>query len=119
MWLLTDDAVAAHFLDLAVCIGNYPMPTDELCSDVTIIGNGNRLRKHVTVRVGSGLLIDESQLQQQLVQIEFKQFFNTFIHVPCQILPGARRLTYRITNFTFDTLIFYDIFQHLQKLRFS
>lgn len=72
-----------------------------------------------SLKIWYGLLIEDPKLQQQIVQMEFKQFFHSFIQVPCQIVQGARRLTYRITNFTFDTLIFYDIFQHLQKLRFS
>ena len=72
-----------------------------------------------SLKIWYGLLIEDPKLQQQIVQMEFKQFLNTFIQVPCQILHGARRLTYRIANFTFDTLTFYDIFQHLQKLRFS
>lgn len=72
-----------------------------------------------SLKIWYGLLIDDPKLQQRIVQMEFKQFLNTFIQVPCQILQQARRLTYRIANFTFDTLSFYDIFLHLQKLRFS
>ena len=72
-----------------------------------------------SLKIWYGLQIDDPKLQQRIVQMEFKQSLNTFIQVPCQILQGARRLTYRIANCTFDTLTFYDIFQHLQKLRFS
>ena len=72
-----------------------------------------------SLKIWYGLQIDDPKLQQRIVQMEFKQSLNTFIQVPCQILQGERRLTYRIANCTFDTLTFYDIFQHLQKLRFS
>ena len=65
-----------------------------------------------------GLLIQDPRLQHQIVQMEFKQFLLTFIQVPCQIIRTARQLIYRIANFTFDTLTFLDIFQHLKKLRF-
>ena len=64
-----------------------------------------------------GLLIQEPKLQQRVVQMEFKQFLNTFIQIPCQIVYKARRLIYRIVNFTFDTLTFLTIFQQLQRSR--
>jgi hypothetical protein len=65
-----------------------------------------------------GLLIKDPTLRHQVVQMEFKQFLQRFINIPCQILRTGRRLIYRIVHFTFDTLTFFDIFEHLQKLKF-
>jgi hypothetical protein len=65
-----------------------------------------------------GLLIKDPKLRHQVVQMEFKQFLQRFINIPCQIVRSGRRLIYRIVHFTFDTLTFFDIFEHLQKLKF-
>jgi len=65
-----------------------------------------------------GLLIQNPTLKQQVVKMEFKQFLLRFIQIPCQIINRGRRLVCRITNFTFDTLTFIDIFDNLKQLRF-
>ncbi len=65
-----------------------------------------------------GLLIQDRTLQQHLVKMEFKQFLYRFIQIPCQIINTGRKRLYRIANFTFDTLTFLDVFQHLKRLRF-
>ena len=39
-----------------------------------------------------GLLLKEPTLQQQVVRMEFKQFLERFIHLPCQIIHSGRRL---------------------------
>ena len=65
-----------------------------------------------------GLLINDNDLKHQLLKMEFKQFLNRFILIPCQIIQKGRKLIYRITNFTCDTFAFFDIFQHLKRLQF-
>jgi len=66
-----------------------------------------------------GLLIDDPELKQLLVKMEFKQFFYRCIQIPCQIINTGRKLIYRITNFTRDTLTFIDSFQAMKCLHFS
>src|SRR5437764_167358 len=41
--LFADDAVAAHFLHLAVGIGNDPVPRQQLCRNAAIIGDADRV----------------------------------------------------------------------------
>jgi hypothetical protein len=65
-----------------------------------------------------GLLLDDPILKLQIVRMEFKQFLQTFLLIPCQILTQGRRLIYRIVHFTLDTLDVFNVFQHLQKLCF-
>jgi hypothetical protein len=65
-----------------------------------------------------GLLLQEPALQQQLGRMDFKQFLQRFVHIPCQILTSGRRLIYRIVHFTADTLTFLDLFAQLKALRF-
>lgn len=65
-----------------------------------------------------GLLLQEPALRQQLVRMEFKQFLQRFIHIPCQIIRRSRSLIYRIVNFTVDTLLFMKIVDQLNALAF-
>ncbi len=65
-----------------------------------------------------GLLINDETLKQKLLKMEFKQFLNRFILIPCQIIQTGRQLIYRIANFTCDTITFLDNFQVLKRLRF-
>lgn len=65
-----------------------------------------------------GLLIQDADLKDQLLKMEFKQFLNRFILFPTQIIQKGRQLIYRIANFTRDTLTFIDLFQALKRLRF-
>ncbi len=70
------------------------------------------------LKVWYGLLLDQPELQQQIQRMDFKQFLERFIHMPCQILTTGRRLIYRIVRFTTDTLIALDTFEQLRALRF-
>lgn len=65
-----------------------------------------------------GLLLQEPLLQQQVVRMEFKQFLERFIHLPCQIIRTGRQLLYRVVQFTTDTLTVLDSFEQLNALRF-
>jgi hypothetical protein len=65
-----------------------------------------------------GLLLQEPALQQQMGRMDFKQFLQRFVSIPCQILASGRRLIYRIVHFTPDTLTFLDLFAQLKALRF-
>jgi hypothetical protein len=65
-----------------------------------------------------GLLLQEPALQQQLGRMDFKQFLQRFVQIPCQILASGRRLIYRIVHFTADTVTFLDLFAQLKALRF-
>ncbi len=70
------------------------------------------------LKVWYGLLLNESELQQQIQRMGFKQFLERVIHIPCQIRHGGRKLIYRIVQFTTDTLIVLQTFEHLIALRF-
>lgn len=71
-----------------------------------------------SLKIWYGLLINDDELKTQLVKMEFKQFLNRFILIPTQIIHKGRQLIYRITNFTQDTLTFYNHFQFLKRLPF-
>jgi hypothetical protein len=70
------------------------------------------------LKVWYGLLLQEGPLQQQIVRMEFKQFLERFLHIPCQIVHTGRRLIYRIVHFTVDTLTVLQIFEQLKALHF-
>ena len=70
------------------------------------------------LKVWYGLLLNESELQQQIQRMGFKQFLERVIHIPCQIRHGGRKLIYRIVQFTTDTLTVLQTFEHLIALRF-
>jgi hypothetical protein len=70
------------------------------------------------LKVWYGLLLEEPELQQQIQRMAFKQFIERFIHIPCQILRSGHQLTYRIVQFTTDTLTALSTFEQLKALRF-
>ncbi len=65
-----------------------------------------------------GLLIEQPRLRHQVLRMEFKQFLERFICLPCQIVRQGRRLLYRIVHFTFDTLLNLRLFERLKALDF-
>ena len=54
--LLTDYTLPAHFLHMVMGIGDNPMAADELDGRMAEIGNGDGVRKHVTMVRLVGLL---------------------------------------------------------------
>lgn len=65
-----------------------------------------------------GLLLEEPTLRQQVIRMEFKQFLQRFIHLPCQIVRQGRYLIYRLVHFTRDTPTFLKIANWLSRLAF-
>ena len=65
-----------------------------------------------------GLLIKQPRLRHQVLRMEFKQFLERFICLPCQIVRQGHRLIYRIVHFTFDTLLNLRLFERLKALDF-
>jgi hypothetical protein len=46
-----------------------------------------------------GLWMPNKTLGKQIVRMEFKRFLNTFMKVPCLIVKGGRRITYRVVGY--------------------
>ena len=65
-----------------------------------------------------GLLLQEPALRQQVVRMEFKQFLQRFLQVPCQIIRQGRYLIYRIVHFTLDTPTFLKIANWFTRMAF-
>jgi len=70
------------------------------------------------LKIWYGLLLDEPELQQQIQRMSFTSFLERFMHIPCQIRQGGRKLLYRIVQFTTDTLTVLSTFEQLIALRF-
>ena len=49
-------AEAAHFVDVAVGVGDDPVPGDQLAGDVAAVGDGDGVRERVLARVPVRLL---------------------------------------------------------------
>jgi hypothetical protein len=56
--LLTHDTFPSHFLDLAVGVGDDPMPVQQSRRERTCILNGNSVGESITVRFRMGLFLD-------------------------------------------------------------
>ena len=46
-----------------------------------------------------GLWMPNKVLGQRIVRMEFKRFLNTFMKIPCLIVKGGRRITYRVVGY--------------------
>jgi len=47
-----------------------------------------------------GLLMPDMNLGHQVLRMEFKRFFRTWLHLPCQILQTGRKVVYRLLQLT-------------------
>jgi hypothetical protein len=72
------------------------MPADDLVSNwayMVIAALAWNLKAWV------GLWMPNKTLRKQIVRMEFKRFLNTFMKIPCLIVKGGRRITYRVVGY--------------------
>src|SRR3546814_8059648 len=58
-WLFADHAVAADLLDIAVGIGDHPVPGEQLRRQAAEVADADRVGEHVAVVVGLRLFVEE------------------------------------------------------------
>ena len=66
-----------------------------------------------------GLLAQSPQAQRDIVRMEFKNFLNSFILLPCQIVYTGRRLVYRILTYSKHLETFFETLNFIKRLKFS
>ena len=66
-----------------------------------------------------GLLAPNATVGQQIVRMEFKRFWRSFILIPCQIVRTGRRLLFRILTYTRHLKPFLEIFDFIRAARFA
>ena len=66
-----------------------------------------------------GLLAPNATVGQQIVRMEFKRFWRSFILIPCQIVRTGRRLLFRILTYTRHLKPFLETFDFLRAARFA
>ena len=72
------------------------MPSDDLVSNwayMVIAALAWNLKAWV------GLWMQNRALGKRIVRMEFKRFLNTFMKIPCLIVKGGRRITYRVVGY--------------------
>ncbi|MFW5915084.1 MAG: IS1380 family transposase [Planctomycetota bacterium] len=57
--------------------------------------------------------------RSKLIRMGFRQFLNTVVRIPCQIVRGARKVTYRILGYTKWTRTFLSTFGRLRKMSYG
>jgi len=70
-----------------------------------------------TFKAWFGMLVPDKQESRAVVRMEFKRFFNEFIHIPCQIIRGGRRLIYRVLGFNYRLETFFATFDAIRAIR--
>jgi hypothetical protein len=66
-----------------------------------------------------GLLMPDKAQGRRVVRMEFRRFMLQFILLPCQIVKAARRLLYRILNYTEQLEVFFATFERIRALNFT
>jgi len=66
-----------------------------------------------------GLLMEDGRRGQAVIGMEFRRFLNTFIKIPCQIIRGGRRITFRILSYNAWLKAFLDTFQRIKAMNFG
>ena len=64
-----------------------------------------------------GLLMDDARRGHRLIRMEFRQFLQQIMLIPCQIIRGGRRLTFRLMAITPWSRDFLRLFASLRKWR--
>jgi hypothetical protein len=63
-----------------------------------------------------GLLVPNRERGGELVRMEFRRFLNAILLLPCQVVRGARRVTYRILGYNEWLKDFFATWERLQGL---
>jgi len=63
-----------------------------------------------------GLMVPDKATGWQIVKMEFKRFLRSFIFIPCQIITGGRRLTFRILTYTDQLRTFLKTYEVIRDL---
>src|ERR1039457_1821867 len=63
-----------------------------------------------------GLLVPNRERGSELVRMEFRRFLNAILLLPCQVVRGARRITYRILGYNEWLKDFFATWERLQGL---
>ena len=63
-----------------------------------------------------GLMVPDKAAGWQIVKMEFKRFLRSFILIPCQIITGGRRLTFRILTYTDQLRTFLKTYEAIRGL---
>ena len=63
-----------------------------------------------------GLLVPNRERGGELVRMEFRRFLNAILLLPCQVVCGARRVTYRILGYNEWLKDFFATWERLQGL---
>jgi len=66
-----------------------------------------------------GLLTPNRTRRTQIVKMEYRRFLNTFILIPCQIVPSGRKIIYRILGYNDALKDFFDTFERIRDLQFE
>lgn len=66
-----------------------------------------------------GLLCKDPLLSRDIIRMEFKRFFNTFIRIPTQIIHQSRKIIFRFLTYTQYLKPFIETFLHIKALRFT
>lgn len=72
-----------------------------------------------TLKSWYSLLISRRLERRQTLRMEFRQFLEKFVLLPCQILRGGRRLIYRVLGYKSTLEVFFETFDTIRKLRFE
>ena len=62
---------------------------------------------------------DGCKARQKLLRMEYRQFFHSFILLPCQIVKKGRKLVFRLLAENSWSAVFLELFNKLRKLKFS
>ncbi len=66
-----------------------------------------------------GLLTPNKLLGHQIIRMEFKRFYNSFIKIPCLVIKTGRRIVYRFVGYNRYLEDFFKTFNAMKMYQFS
>jgi hypothetical protein len=72
-----------------------------------------------TFKAWHAMMIPDNNTSRRVLRMEFKKYYYNFISLPCQIVRGGRKVTYRILGYNSYLTTFFETFDVIRRLGYG
>ena len=72
-----------------------------------------------TFKAWHAMMIPDKNTSRRVLRMEFKKYYYNFISLPCQIVRGGRKVTYRILGYNSYLTTFFETFDVIRRLGYG
>jgi hypothetical protein len=97
-------------------VGAFRMPVGDLVSNWAYMVIASLAW---SLKAWYAMLIPDDRESRRALRMEFKNFLQRFIALPCQIVRAGRRLVCRILGYNHHVAIFLRTFERIRRMKFT